>query len=126
MCYPSVLDTLFRIFVQADRGFVVLRGPDGELIPKWLKTRHADMQETFRISRTVMREVMESRQVTISLDASSDERFDTAESVTEFRIRSMIVAPLLNSDGEPIGAIQMDTLNPRRRSKKAIWKYSLL
>lgn len=112
---PKVLDTLFRIFVQADRGFVVLRGPKGELVPKWLKTRQADMQETFRISRTVMREVMETREATISLDASSDERFEAAESVTEFRIRSMIVAPLLSSEGESIGAIQMDTLNPRRR-----------
>lgn len=116
---PKVLDTLFRIFVQADRGFVVLRGPSGELVPKWLKTRHADMQETFRISRTVMREVMETRQATISLDASSDERFEAAESVTDFRIRSMIVAPLLSSDGESIGAIQMDTLNPRRRFEES-------
>ncbi|MGN6544118.1 MAG: SpoIIE family protein phosphatase [Aureliella sp.] len=112
---PKVLDTLFRIFVQADRGFIVLRGKHGELIPKWLKTRQADMQETFRISRTVMRQVMDDRHALISLDASSDERFEMSQSVTDFRIRSMIVAPLLSSEGEPIGAIQMDTLNQRRR-----------
>ncbi|MCC6511069.1 MAG: SpoIIE family protein phosphatase [Pirellulaceae bacterium] len=112
---PKVLDTLFRIFVQADRGFIVLRDKNGALVPRWLKTRQADMQETFRISRTVMREVMDSRQALISLDASSDERFDSATSVADFRIRSMIVAPLLSSDGEAIGAIQMDTLNQRRR-----------
>ncbi len=116
---PKVLDTLFRIFVQADRGFVVLRGPQGELVPKWLKTRNAEMQETFRISRTVMREVMESRQATMSLDASNDERFETAQSVADFRIRSMIVAPLISSDGESIGAIQMDTLNPKRRFEES-------
>ena len=112
---PKVLDTLFRIFVQADRGFIVLRDQNGSLVPKWLKTRQADMQETFRISRTVMREVMDNRQALISLDASTDERFEMAQSVADFRIRSMIVAPLLGSEGEAIGAIQMDTLNQRRR-----------
>jgi serine phosphatase RsbU (regulator of sigma subunit)/pSer/pThr/pTyr-binding forkhead associated (FHA) protein len=116
---PKVLDTLFRIFVQADRGFIVLREKNGTLIPKWLKTRQADMQETFRISRTVMREVMEHRHALISLDASSDERFEMSQSVTDFRIRSMIVAPLLSSEGEPIGAIQMDTLNQRRRFEES-------
>ncbi len=116
---PKVLDTLFKIFVQADRGFIVLRGKDGALVPKWLKTRQADMQETFRISRTVLREVMENRQALISLDASSDERFEMAQSVADFRIRSMIVAPLLSSEGEPIGAIQMDTLNQRRRFEES-------
>lgn len=116
---PKVIDTLFRIFVQADRGFIVLREKDGTLVPKWLKTRQPDMQETFRISRTIMREVMETRHALISLDASSDERFGMAHSVADFRIRSMIVAPLLSSDGEPIGAIQMDTLNQRRRFEES-------
>ena len=112
---PKVLDTLFKIFVQADRAFIVLKGDNGELIPRWVKTRQQDQQEAFRISRTVMKEVMESKQAIMSLDASSDERFEMANSVSDFRIRSMVVAPLLNSEGEPIGAIQMDTLNARRR-----------
>lgn len=116
---PKVLDTLFRIFVQADRGFIVLRDEHGSLVPKWLKTRQPDMQETFRISRTVMREVMDNRHALISLDASSDERFEMAQSVADFRIRSMIVAPLLSSEGEAIGAIQMDTLNQRRRFEES-------
>ena len=86
-----------------------------ELVPRWIKTRHEDQQETFRISRTVMREVMESKQAIISLDATSDERFEMANSISDFRIRSIIVAPLLDSDGEPIGAIQMDTLDSKRQ-----------
>ena len=112
---PKVLDTLFKIFVQADRAFIVLKGDNGELVPKWVKTRQEDQQEAFRISRTVMKEVMETKQAIMSLDASSDERFEMANSVSDFRIRSMLVAPLLDSEGEPIGAIQMDTLNARRR-----------
>ena len=86
-----------------------------ELIARWTKTRNEEQQEAFRISRTVMREVMESREAIITLDASSDERFEMANSISDFRIRSMVVAPLLDSDGEPLGAIQMDTLDSKRQ-----------
>jgi len=112
---PKVLKTLFKIFVQADRAFIVLKGESGELRLECVETRQQDQQDGFRISRTVMKEVMESKQAIMSLDASSDERFEMANSVSDFRIRSMVVAPLLDSDGEPLGAIQMDTLNARRR-----------
>lgn len=114
---PKVLDTLFRIFLHADRGFIVLV-ENGQLIPKWVKTRREDQQENFRISRTVMREVMASKEAIISLDASSDERFEMAHSISSFRIRSMIVAPLLDSQGEAIGAIQMDTVDTKRQFEK--------
>jgi phosphoserine phosphatase RsbU/P len=111
---PKVLDTLFKIFMQADRAFIVLREGE-ELIARWTKTRNDEQQEAFRISRTVMREVMESGEAIITLDASSDERFEMANSISDFRIRSMVVAPLLDSDGEPLGAIQMDTLDSKRQ-----------
>ncbi len=111
---PKVLDTLFKIFLQADRAFIVLREGE-ELIARWTKTRQEDQQEAFRISRTVMREVMDSREAIITLDASSDERFEMANSISDFRIRSMVVAPLLDSDGEALGAIQMDTLDSKRQ-----------
>src|SRR5690606_6359439 len=114
---PKVLDTLFKIFLQADRAFIVLREGD-ELAARWTKTRNEKQQEAFRISRTVMREVMDSKEAIITLDATSDERFEMANSISDFRIRSMIVAPLLDSTGEPLGAIQMDTLDSKRRFEK--------
>src|SRR5437899_3664349 len=33
---PQVLKSLFKIFVQADRGFIVMSSPDGKLIPRWV------------------------------------------------------------------------------------------
>ena len=111
---PKVLDTLFKVFLQADRAFVVLKEEDDQLVARYIKTRQEDQQDSFRISRTVMKEVMESKQAIISLDATSDERFEMAHSISDFRIRSIIVAPLLDSDGEPLGAMQMDTLDSKR------------
>ena len=111
---PKVLESLFKIFLQADRAFVVLKEGE-ELIPRWFKTRKPEEDETFRISRTVMREVMETKESIISLDASSDERFEMSHSISDFKIRSIIVSPLINVAGDALGAIQMDTLDSKRR-----------
>jgi sigma-B regulation protein RsbU (phosphoserine phosphatase) len=107
---PKVLDCLFTIFVQADRGFIILKDDSGQLSRRWAKTRRPDQEELIRISRTVLREVMQTKEAIISLDASTDDRFDGSQSIAEFKIRSMIIAPLLDSEGEPIGAIQIDSL----------------
>lgn len=107
---PKVLDSLFTIFLQADRGFIILKDDQGQLTPRWVKTRRPDQEEMVRVSRTVLREVMQTGEAIMSLDAGSDERFEMSQSIADFRIRSMIVAPLLNSEGEPIGAIQIDTI----------------
>lgn len=110
---PKVLDSLFTIFIQADRGFIILRDESGLLSPRWTKTRRPGQEELVRVSKTVLREVMQTKEAIISLDAGSDQRFEMSQSVADFRIRSMIVAPLLNSDGEPIGAIQIDTVQQK-------------
>lgn len=113
---PKVLDSLFKIFVQADRGFVVMRAtPDGPLIPKAVKHRRKDAEETIRISRTVIHQVLAGRQAVLSADAASDTRFEMSQSIADFRIRSMMCAPLIDGDGTAFGAIQIDTLDQRSR-----------
>src|SRR4029450_7492587 len=72
---PQVLKSLFKIFVQADRGFIVLATPDGKLVPRWVRLRREDSNDTLRISRTIVRHVMQSKEAILSADAASDERF---------------------------------------------------
>lgn len=110
---PEVLNSLFRIFVQADRGFIVLE-EDGELKSRWSKSRRGD-SESIRISRTVVREVMNSGIAILSADAATDERFEMSQSVADFRIRSMMCAPLLDNEGRAIGVLQIDTLDQHKR-----------
>jgi serine phosphatase RsbU (regulator of sigma subunit) len=113
---PKVLDSLFKVFVQADRGFVVLRErPNGMLVPKATKHRRDDIDETIRISRTIVNQVIESKQAILSADAATDSRFQLSQSISDFRIRSMMCAPLINSDGDVLGVIQIDTLDQRSR-----------
>jgi serine phosphatase RsbU (regulator of sigma subunit) len=113
---PKLLDSLFKIFVQADRGFVVMRTkPANVLAPVAVKTRRPDDEERLRISRTIVEEAMKTRKAFLSADASSDERFGMAQSIADFSIRSLICAPMIGNDGEPIGVIQIDTLNQKAR-----------
>ncbi len=113
---PKVLDSLFKIFVQADRGFIVMRlEPEGPLVTVEEKARKRSEEEKMRISRTIVQQAMDSQQAILSADAASDERFGMAQSIAEFQIRSMICAPMINADGESIGVIQVDTLNQRSR-----------
>jgi sigma-B regulation protein RsbU (phosphoserine phosphatase) len=113
---PRLLDSLFKIFVQADRGFVITQPkPDGPMVPVASKARREDDEENMRISKTIVRQAMESKKAILSADASADERFSMAESITDFQIRSLICAPLIDSEGECLGVIQIDTRNQLSR-----------
>jgi len=112
---PKVLSSLFKIFLQADRGFIVLQAEDGTLVPRWAKARRANQEETIRISRTIVRRVMDSKEAILSHDAARDERLDMSQSIADLRIRSMMCAPLLDSEGNPLGVLQVDTLDQRKR-----------
>ena len=112
---PSVLDALFKVFMQADRAFIALMGDDGNLIPRWSKARRDDCEETIRISRTIVNHVIELREAVLSADAASDQQFDASQSIADFQIRSMMCAPLFDVDGEPIGVLQVDTLERNKQ-----------
>ena len=116
---PKLLDSLFTIFVQADRGFIVLRDPKtSRLVPKAIKHRREDDVQTLRISSTIVSSVMMTKEAILSADAASDSRFGTSESIVDFHIRSMICAPLLASNGEALGIIQLDALDQRNRFRQ--------
>ncbi|MEM6799620.1 MAG: FHA domain-containing protein, partial [Planctomycetota bacterium] len=79
---PKVLDSLFKIFVQADRGFIIMRPePDGPLVTVEEKARKRAQEDKMRISRTIVEKAMESKQAILSADAASDERFGMAQSI---------------------------------------------
>lgn len=116
---PKLLDSLFKIFIQADRGFVILRqASDGPLITKAIKHRRSDQEERVRISRTIVNEAMASKEAILSADAASDARFDSSQSIADLQIRSVMCAPLVSGDGMAIGVIQLDTMDQRQRFQK--------
>jgi serine phosphatase RsbU (regulator of sigma subunit)/pSer/pThr/pTyr-binding forkhead associated (FHA) protein len=116
---PKLLDSLFKIFIQADRGLVVLRQSEGgALLLKAVKHRRSDAAESVRISRTIVNQAMHSKEAILSADAASDSRFDMSQSIADFRIRSLMCAPLIDSEGSALGVIQIDSVDPRSRFRQ--------
>jgi len=110
---PKVLDTLFAIFNQADRGCVLLQDAEsGELVPRAMKHRRESDDATVTLSRTIVNKVIEDKAGLLSADASSDSQFDASESISNLSIRSMMCVPMLGVDGEVAGVINLDTQNP--------------
>lgn len=107
---PKVLDCLFEMFQNADRGFIILKNAEDRLRPIATKVRDGHGEEQMRCSRTVFDHVINSKQAVLSADTSSDSRFDSAASIVDIEIRSMMCAPLLNSDGDAMGMIQLDSV----------------
>ncbi|MBL8799899.1 MAG: SpoIIE family protein phosphatase [Planctomycetia bacterium] len=115
---PRIAESLFQLFKQADRCFLILRDPAdaAKLIPKMIKTRRAGGETSARFSRTIVKVCLDSASAQLFDDASSAPQLALAQSVADFRIRSVMVAPLCSAtDGKPFGVIQLDTQD---RSKK--------
>ncbi|MDB4756780.1 SpoIIE family protein phosphatase [Mariniblastus sp.] len=111
---PKVLNCLFKIFPNADRAVVVLCDAEGKLGRHWAKDRK-NRQSTLRVSRTIIQEAIKSKEAFLSEDAFSDQRIDLSQSIAGFQIRSVMCAPMLDADGNAIGCVQIDTLDPRNR-----------
>jgi sigma-B regulation protein RsbU (phosphoserine phosphatase) len=116
---PLILDTLFSIFPQADRGCILLKDAEsGQMVPVAQKHRRAEADETVKLSRTILNKVLQERSGILSADATSDSRFEAAASISSLTIRSMMCVPLLQLDGEPMGVINLDTQNVLSRFTK--------
>jgi serine phosphatase RsbU (regulator of sigma subunit)/pSer/pThr/pTyr-binding forkhead associated (FHA) protein len=113
---PKIADSLFQMFRQADRCFLIQQGEGTDrFMPRVVKTRRAQDESTARFSRSIVRRCLEAAQAFLSDDASRDDRIQLSQSVVDFRIRSVMCAPLCDAKGKAFGVIQLDTQD---RSKK--------
>lgn len=104
---PALVDAVFATFKQADRCFIVQLDDAGRPYAKVVKARRGG--EDHRFSRTLVKKCLDSMQSYLIKDASSDAALGSAQSIAEFRIRSVMCVPLAAADGKPLGAILMDT-----------------
>lgn len=114
---PQIADTLFDVFKQADRCFVILLDDNNRLIPKAVKSRRP-MGDDIRFSKTIVRKCLTSATSYLSEDAASDLSLGPAQSIAEFRIRSVMCVPLVTAEGKAIGAIQLDTQDAAKKFNK--------
>jgi sigma-B regulation protein RsbU (phosphoserine phosphatase) len=104
---PRVVDHLFQLFPQAERGFIFLFDPaSGDLTPRVAKVRNAGDQPMARFSSSIVRQCLKRLQGILGSDLAQE--FPESESIASLPIRSLMCAPLWTQEGQPLGAIQLD------------------
>lgn len=94
---------------QAERGFLMLREPEGELtvrVARGMDQQAIDSPE-FQVSRSVVERVAANGQPTLTSDAQSDSWLGGRASVRMLGLRAILCVPL-KLKGAPIGVIYVD------------------
>ncbi len=111
---PNVLDSLFEIFPQADRGYILLADPnDGHLVPQAMKSRRGEGGSSATmgpISRSVAARVMSAGEAILSSDDSAAEG-----SILDNSGSSTMTVPLMGPSRKPLGILHVDCDDPARR-----------
>jgi len=105
----TVLATLFRVFPDTDRGFIVLRNPQtGALTPAATRGVGGPVDNRLELSQTIIQYVLDRKQAVLSTDAMTDGRFGRSDTIMGLGLRSVMCAPLRTSD-TVLGFISLDT-----------------
>ncbi len=113
---PKILESLFTVFPQAERGFILLLDPStAQLRPRAVRRRDDSRDETLPLSQSVVKHAMKTGQAILSGDAGHDARFDGSQSVRALQLRTVMCVPMLSQQGTPLGVIQIDGQNPLKK-----------
>jgi sigma-B regulation protein RsbU (phosphoserine phosphatase) len=94
---------------RAERGFVMLREPDGQLVFRVARgmDQQAIEEPQFQVSRSVVERVAREGDAILTSDAQSDDRFSMRKSVMSLRLRSILCVPLQVKD-RVLGVVYVD------------------
>jgi serine phosphatase RsbU (regulator of sigma subunit) len=102
---PQILEHLFALFPQAERGLVVLLEPEGPVVRA---IKHRGRVDKAGFSVSIVGHVTSEGVGILAEDLPADSRFAEAQSVLSLGIRSLICAPLRTKSGKSIGVLQLD------------------
>ncbi|MCB9597948.1 MAG: sigma 54-interacting transcriptional regulator [Sandaracinaceae bacterium] len=103
--HEAIVDAAVEL-ADAERGFLVRRGPDGELKVLAARAFGADLVGESP-STSVATRVFDSARPLVTVDALQDDRLDAAASVHQMALRSVLAVPL-PLDGASATAIVLD------------------
>jgi putative nucleotidyltransferase with HDIG domain len=104
----EVMDSLISL-MHAERGFLMLRESSGEFAVQIARgIAHINLdEEAFKVSKTVVRKVVDSGAPILTTNAQADPRFDAQMSVAAYQLRSILCVPLKLKD-DLIGVLYVD------------------
>jgi serine phosphatase RsbU (regulator of sigma subunit)/pSer/pThr/pTyr-binding forkhead associated (FHA) protein len=106
----QLVQNLLTIFPQADCAYILMNDDQtNRLELKAFQHRSANNQDSFRISRSILEKVAQSKSAILSDDVANDSRFEPSESVVNYNIYSVMATPIMDYDqSEVLGVIQVD------------------
>jgi serine phosphatase RsbU (regulator of sigma subunit) len=114
----KTIDGLFRVFPQADHGFVLLKEAEKpRLHVKAAKSRRQE-EAPVGVSMTVVRRAMKEGEAILSADVAGDARFSGSESLASMSLRSVVCVPLYGQSEDPLGVVQLDSADVSRPFSK--------
>ncbi len=104
----EVMDSLISL-LHAERGFLMLRETNGELAVQIARgIAHINLdEEAFKVSKTIVKKVVDSGAPVLTTNAQADPRFDAQMSVAAYQLRSILCAPL-KLKNDLIGVLYVD------------------
>lgn len=113
---PKMVDGLFGIFPQAERGFVLLSDPKSKrLVLRASRIKGKPEPGPLRLSLSLLDNVVKTRRAVLSADALSDSRFDASHSIIDCQIRSVMCVPVVCGERDVLGVVHVDSRDPRSR-----------
>lgn len=111
----QLLDIVFEE-LPADRGTIFLRDIKANKLWPMASKKRPEVKQTDKImaSRTMLKEVMESKEGVLTKDAAKDERFQMGLSIAAQQIHAAICVPLVGKNEEVLGAIHIDATRADR------------
>ena len=107
---PQIIENLLKIFTQADCAHILLHDDHTQRLElKASLRRNPYNQESFRISRTVLERVAQTKAAVLSDDVANDSRFAPSDSIISYNICSIMAVPIMDYDqAKVLGVIQVD------------------
>lgn len=111
---PEIADGLLRIFPQADRCFIILLDEvSGGLRPMVARARVQVDELKLQFSKSIVNQCLKTGQAILMREG--DPVPAGGHSVNLFQIRSVMCVPLLPSEDQPFGVIQLDTQDAAKK-----------
>src|SRR5690242_15184016 len=104
--YWQLLGMIFEV-IPAERGAILLTGNAEEPLPAFAWDRASGPDRPVRVSRTVVRQVLERRSAVMVNDVAGNVELRDAQSLRLEGVRSLLCAPLLAGE-RVLGAIYLD------------------
>ena len=110
--FHHLIEALFRVFPQAERGFLLLGDEPETLDPRAMRTRKRGATTGLTVSASLCTAALTRRAVLLYTEDDQAE-FDQGVSLLDLRIRSAMAIPLMVKD-EVLGLTIIDTQDPKQ------------